>query len=97
MTQNINNEHNSSRHVDFNTPMPTHNSWQPRTNCLMHAGRRVIEDTIEVTPKGSLDVNGCVASQTPEDFTTHLEMHPLKHTTSSTTILGNQKPTVGCV
>ncbi len=27
----------------------------------------------------SLDVNATVASQTPEDFTAHLEMHPLKH------------------
>ncbi len=33
---------------------------------------------LSVTPGGSLDVNGCVASQTPEDFTAHLEMHPLK-------------------
>ncbi len=24
-------------------------------------------------------MNRCVASQTPEDFTAHLEMHPLKH------------------
>ena len=28
---------------------------------------------------GSLDVNASVASQTPEDFTEHLEMHLLKH------------------
>ena len=28
---------------------------------------------------GSLDVNASVASQTPEDFTAHQEMHPLKH------------------
>ena len=28
---------------------------------------------------GSLDVNASVASQTPEDFTAHLEMHTLKH------------------
>ena len=27
----------------------------------------------------SLDVNASVASQTPEDFTAHPEMHPLKH------------------
>jgi hypothetical protein len=27
--------------------MPTHNSQQPRTNCSMCAGRRVIEDTVE--------------------------------------------------
>jgi hypothetical protein len=33
---------------------------------------------LSVTPGGSPDVNGCVASQTPEDFTAHLEMHPLK-------------------
>ena len=32
---------------------------------------------MSVTPGGSLDVNGCVASQTPEDFAAHLEMHPL--------------------
>ncbi len=28
---------------------------------------------------GSLDVNASVASQTPEDFTAHPEMHPLIH------------------
>ena len=27
---------------------------------------------------GSLDVNASVATQTPEDFTAHLEMHPWK-------------------
>jgi hypothetical protein len=47
MAQNISNERNSSCHVDFNTPMPTHNSRQPKTNCLMRAGRRLIEDAIE--------------------------------------------------
>ncbi len=47
MAQNINNEHNSSRHVDFNTPMHTHNSQQPKTNCSMRAGKRVIEDAVE--------------------------------------------------
>ena len=29
--------------------------------------------------RGSLDVNASVAYQTPEDFTTHPDMHPLKH------------------
>jgi hypothetical protein len=33
---------------------------------------------LSVTPGGSPDVNGCVAFQTPEDFTALLEMHPLK-------------------
>ncbi len=33
---------------------------------------------LSVTPGGSRDVNLCVASQTPEDFTAYLEMHPLK-------------------
>ena len=47
MAQNIYNEHNSSRHVDFSTPMPTHNSRQPQTICSMHAGRCVIKDAIE--------------------------------------------------
>ncbi len=56
MAQNINNEHNSSRHVDFNTPMPTHISWQPKTNCSMCAGRRVIEDAIE---RNSWGKSGC--------------------------------------
>jgi hypothetical protein len=50
---------------------------------------------LSVTPGGSPDVNGCVASQTPEDFTTHLEMHPLKHTTILITLLGNQDLIVG--
>jgi hypothetical protein len=31
------------------------------------------------TPGGSLEVIGCVASKTTEDFTAHLEMHPLNH------------------
>ncbi len=56
MAQNINNEHYSSCHVDFNTPMPTHNSRQPRTHCLMCAGRRVIEDAIEHNSWGK---SGC--------------------------------------
>jgi hypothetical protein len=34
---------------------------------------------LSVTPGGSPDVSRCVASQTPDDFTAHLEMHPLKH------------------
>jgi hypothetical protein len=33
------------------------------------------------TPGGSLEVIGCVASKTTEDFTRLLEMHPLKHMT----------------
>jgi hypothetical protein len=56
MAQNINNEHNSSRHVDFNTPMPTHNPRQPRINCLMHAERHVIEDAVE---RNSWGKSGC--------------------------------------
>jgi hypothetical protein len=56
MDQHINNEHNSSRHVDFNTPMPTHNSQQLRTNCSMHAGRCVLEDAIECNSWGK---SGC--------------------------------------
>jgi hypothetical protein len=56
MAQYINNEHNSSCHVDFNTPMPTHNSWQPKTNCSMYAGRRVIEDAVEGNSWGK---SGC--------------------------------------
>ncbi len=56
MAQNINNEHNNSRHVDFNTLTPTHNSRQPKTNCSMHAGRRVIEDAIE---RNSWGKSGC--------------------------------------
>ncbi len=56
MAENINNEHNSSHHVDFNTPMPTHNSRQPKTNCLMRAGRRVIEDAVEYNSWGK---SGC--------------------------------------
>jgi hypothetical protein len=50
---------------------------------------------LSVTPEESPDVNGCVDSQTPEDFTAHLEMHPLKHTTILITLLGNQDPTGG--
>ncbi len=57
MAQNINNEDNISRNVELNTPMPTHNSWQPRTNCPMRAGRGVIEDAIE---RNSWGKSGCV-------------------------------------
>jgi len=41
----------------------------------------VVEDAIERNSWGGgrPDVNRCVASQTPEDFTAHVEMHPLKH------------------
>jgi hypothetical protein len=56
MAQIINNDYNSSRHVELNTPMPTHNSRQPRSNCLMHAGRRVIEDAVE---RNSWGKSGC--------------------------------------
>jgi hypothetical protein len=56
MAQNINNEHNSSCHVDFNTHMPTHNSRQPKINCSMRAGRCVIEDAIE---RNSWGKSGC--------------------------------------
>jgi hypothetical protein len=56
MAQNINNEHNSSCHVDFNTPVPTHNSRQPKTNCSMHAGRRVIDNAVE---RNSWGKSGC--------------------------------------
>jgi hypothetical protein len=33
------------------------------------------------TPGGNLEVIGCVASKTTEDFTALLEMHPLNHMT----------------
>jgi hypothetical protein len=56
MAQNINNEHNSSHHVDFNTPMPTHNSRQLKTNCSMPTGRCVIEDAVECNSWGK---SGC--------------------------------------
>ncbi len=56
MAQNINKEHNSSRHVDFNTPMPTHISRKPKTNCSMRAGRHVIEDAVE---RNSWGKSGC--------------------------------------
>ncbi len=56
MAQNINNEHNCSCHVDFNTPMPTHNSRQPKTNFLMRARRHVIEDAVE---RNSWGKSGC--------------------------------------
>jgi hypothetical protein len=36
--------------------MPTHNSRQPKTNCLMHAGRCVIEYAIE---HNSWEKSGC--------------------------------------
>jgi hypothetical protein len=48
---------------------------------------------LSITPGGSLGVNGSVASQTPENFTAHPEMHPLKHIPSLITHLCNQEPT----
>ncbi len=48
---------------------------------------------LRVTPGGSPVVNGCVAYKTPEDFTAHPEMHPLKHIPSLITHLCNQEPT----
>ncbi len=33
---------------------------------------------LRIPPGGRSDVNGCVASQSLEDFSAHLEMHPLK-------------------
>ena len=56
MAQNMINECNSSRHEEINTPMPTHNSWQPRTNCRMCAGRSLIEEAVE---RNSWGKSGC--------------------------------------
>jgi hypothetical protein len=56
MAQNMINECNSSRHEEINAPMPTHNSWQPRTNCRMCVGSSVIEDAIE---RHSWGKSGC--------------------------------------
>jgi hypothetical protein len=39
----------------------------------------VVETVMSVTLGGSLEVIECAASQTPEDFTTPLEMHLLIH------------------
>jgi hypothetical protein len=44
----------------------------------IHKGS-VVEGAVERTSWGKSDVIGRVASQTPEDFTAHLEMHPLKN------------------
>jgi hypothetical protein len=38
-----------------------------------------VVELLRITLGGSLGVVGCVASQTPEDFTTPLEMHLLIH------------------
>jgi len=39
----------------------------------------VVEEAVERNSWGSPDVNRCVVLQTREDFTAHLEVHPLKH------------------
>ena len=39
----------------------------------------VEEDAAERNSWGKSRCERCVASQTPEDFIAHLEMHPLKH------------------
>ncbi len=56
MAQNMINECNSSCHEEINTPMPTHNSWHPRTNCRMCAGRSVIEVAVDCNSWGKF---GC--------------------------------------
>ena len=79
------------QHIALNLTMAhVHNIAQhhietPNKRCQMellthgtHEGS-VVEDAVERTHCGSPDVNRCVASQSPEDFTAHLEMHPLKH------------------
>jgi hypothetical protein len=44
----------------------------------------VLENTpSSVTPGGSQEMNCRVTSEITEDFTTFLEMHPLKHESSS--------------
>jgi len=47
----------------------------------MSLSGNVVEDAIEHNSWGGgrPDVNRCVTSQTPEEFTAHLDMHPLKH------------------
>ncbi len=56
MAQNMINECNSSQHEEINTPMPTHDSWQPRTNCRMCAEKSVIEDAVK---RNSWGKSGC--------------------------------------
>jgi hypothetical protein len=88
MAQNMINEQNSSPHEEINTPMPTHNSWQPRINCRMCAGRSVIEDAVERNSWGKSgcewmcrfpNIGGlhCTSGDAP------LETHTLTHNTSS--------------
>ncbi len=77
----------AGRHVRFDAIMPTYTSGQPEDmNAVCDLGC-VVETPLSVTPGGSPEVIGCVASQIPEDFTALLEMHPLKHKTSLTTTI----------
>ncbi len=46
-----NHEHNSTRHVESNTPTLTNNSWQPESTCGMREGN-VVEDAVERTSWG---------------------------------------------
>ncbi len=87
MAQNMINEHNSSCHEEINTPMHTHNSWQPRTNCEMCVGRSVIEDAIERNSWGKSRCEWmCPFPNTGGLFRTSgdapLETHTLTHNTS---------------
>jgi hypothetical protein len=52
------------------------------TACETCVDNVVCGHAVERAFGGSLDVNASVASQTPEDFTAHLEMHSLKHIAS---------------
>ena len=78
-----NHEHtNSTWNVETNKPTLTNNCLQPKPTSGVHK-ESVVEDAVVCISWGSPDVNGCVASQTPEDFTAHMEMHPLKHLLSN--------------
>jgi hypothetical protein len=52
---------------------------------------------LSVTPRGSPDVNGCVAFQIPKDFTAHLEMHPLKQGSLQEEVLKKMLVGITCI
>ncbi len=76
-------------------PLITLGNQEPTAECVQEEVLQ--KKPLSITPGGSLVVNGCVTSQTPEDFTAHPEMHPLKHIPSLMTHLCNQEPTASAL
>ncbi len=69
----------ASRHKKREFTSHSTKDKKDETACKTCVDNVVCGHAVEQALGGSLDVNASVSSQTPEDFTTHPEMHPLKH------------------